>query len=141
MEIIQYGTFKGDLLLDELLASYPQLIATGEDGERHQLVDVGTTTERVKIVFPDALDISEANVRAVLDAHDPTQPSAGEIEMANRTASLKPLHHGNVSSALAAIDTARIAVMDADLAALKGIVDDLLLRQRRVLDALQYLVE
>jgi hypothetical protein len=141
MEIVQHGTFKGDLLLEELLVSYPQLIVTDADGERRQLVDVGTMSDMVQIAIPDALGILEADIQEILDAHDPTQPSAGEIEIEKRTASLQAFDRTEVGSALASIEAARTAVADADLAALKGIVDSLLQYQRQVIDALQYLVE
>jgi hypothetical protein len=141
MEIIRNGTFKGTLLLEELIAAYPQLMEMGADGEYRQQVKLGTTSTQAKIVIPDELGISEAGIQTILDAHDPNQLASGEVVQAQQTASFAELTQAKVTQALASIDDDRALLPAATAAEVKEIVDRLLLRQKKMIQALQYLAE
>lgn len=60
-------------LHDELLAAVPSLQpVTNADGEREAVMRISGDGETLTLVVPD--DAPDADIQAVLDAHDPTPP-------------------------------------------------------------------
>ena len=88
------GTFKQALLMDELLAAFPEWIV-GEGDERQCLLYLVGNELGVKLTVPDGTN--EAAVEAVVLAHDPEALSVGEQMEVNR-------------------DTVRQALLDSPLA-------------------------
>ena len=79
--LVYQGTFKQSLLMDELLAAFPEwLIGSGEDVEC--LLYLVGNDQGVKLTVPDVAD--EGEIQVVIDAHDPEVMSAGEIKQAHR---------------------------------------------------------
>ena len=69
------GQFKGALLMDALLAAHPEWLV-GDDGARRCLLRVETTDTEARITVPD--DADEANIVAMVAAHDPDALSLAE---------------------------------------------------------------
>ena len=79
--LVYQGTFKQSLLMDELLAAFPEwLIGSGEDVEC--LLYLVGNDQGVKLTVPDVAD--EGEIQVVIDAHDPEVMSVGEIKQAHR---------------------------------------------------------
>jgi len=75
-KILTYaGTFKQYLLMDELLANFPEWIV-GEGDDRQCLLYLEGNEQGVRLTVPDTAD--EAAIQAVIDAHDPNVLSVGE---------------------------------------------------------------
>ena len=81
MELIYAGTFKQALLMDELLAAFPEWIV-GEGEERQCLLYLEGNDKGVRLTVP--YGTSEAAVEAVVLAHDSEALSVGEQMEINR---------------------------------------------------------
>jgi hypothetical protein len=70
-------------LADELFAAFPTWRQTGPDGRFRTEVVVETDGDTIRLTVPEGTN--PAAVQAVIDAHDPSTPSAGEQqEIADR---------------------------------------------------------
>ena len=81
-KILTYaGTFKQYLLMDELLANFPEWIV-GEGDDRQCLLYLEGNEQGVRLTVPDTAD--EGEIQVVIDAHDPEALSVGEVKQAYR---------------------------------------------------------
>lgn len=76
MKLTYPGAFKQALLMDELLAAFPEWWVDEEE-QRHCLLTLEGNAEGVRLTVPD--DADEDAIAAVVAAHNPAVLSAGEV--------------------------------------------------------------
>lgn len=76
MQLTYAGTYKLGLLMDELLAAYPEWLV-GDAPTRHCLLRLEGNELGVRLSVPD--DSDAGAIAAVVAAHDPTVLTAGEV--------------------------------------------------------------
>ena len=79
-QLLFTGTFKQHLLMDELLANFPEW-RIGEGEDRQCLLYLEGNDQGVKLTVPD--DSDEEAIETVVLAHDPEAPTAGETLRSN----------------------------------------------------------
>ena len=96
------GTFKQHLLMDELLATFPEWLV-GEGDGRQCFLGLEGNVQGVRLTVPDAADDGE--IQAVIDAHDPNALSVGEQNEVERDQDDQDLA-GRYVVAMSFLDTA-----------------------------------
>jgi hypothetical protein len=90
MKLTYQGTFNPDLLMDQLLAAFPQWIYV-ENSERRCKMQLDITLDNTQVFLEVPEDTDTAAIEAVISAHDSTQLSASQQAEAERQAKMEAL--------------------------------------------------
>jgi hypothetical protein len=123
------GYFKGPLLMEEILAAFPEL-TEGEGDERRCFLFLESSPDgsHVTLTVPD--EITQAGIDAIVEAHDSSQPSIAEQIEQKRQAATSQVDAADVRQLIQDAEAATtIAALKAQVVALARLVGDLAVAQ------------